>query len=232
MEEMAGSEDGERTKFGLQLDFLFIKWKRELLSHSWLFETPWTVAGQAPTSMGFSRKEYWSGLPFPSPRDLPNSETESRSPALQADSLPSEPPGKPILINQTHFAVWWTGLEGMERPSLPFICDRSQSLDWLLYVSHSSVGKESTCNAGDLGWFRGLEDPLEKEMATHSSILAWEIPWTEEAGGQQSIGSQKLDTTQGLNHHMSGYHVQFPNWRCTPPWSPTKLDWHSSGNTA
>ena len=44
---------------------------------------------------------------------------------------------------------------------------------------HSSVGKESACNAGDLGW----EDPLEKEMATHSSVLAWRIPWTEEPGG-------------------------------------------------
>ena len=43
--------------------------------------------------------------------------------------------------------------------------------------------------------FLGLEDPLEKEMATHSSILAWEIPWTEETGGLQSMGSQELDTT-------------------------------------
>ena len=43
--------------------------------------------------------------------------------------------------------------------------------------------------------FLGWEDPLEKEMATHSSILAWEIPWTEETGGLQSMGSQELDTT-------------------------------------
>ena len=48
-------------------------------------------------SMGFSRQEYWSGLPFPSPGDLPNPWIEPRSPALQADSLLSEPPGKPIL---------------------------------------------------------------------------------------------------------------------------------------
>ena len=58
----------------------------------WLFVTPWTVAYQAPLSMEFSRQEYWSGLPFPSPGDLPNPEIEPRSPALQADSLPSEPP--------------------------------------------------------------------------------------------------------------------------------------------
>ena len=57
-----------------------------------LFATPWTVAYQAPPSMGFSRQEYWSGLPFPSPRDLPNPEIEPRSPALQADALRSDPP--------------------------------------------------------------------------------------------------------------------------------------------
>ena len=57
--------------------------------------TPWTVAHQAPPSMGFSRQEYWSGLPFPSPGDLPDSAIELRSLALQADALTSEPPGKP-----------------------------------------------------------------------------------------------------------------------------------------
>ena len=57
--------------------------------------TPWTVAYQAPPFMEFSRQEYWSGLPFPSLEDLPNPGIEPRSFALQADSLPSEPPGKP-----------------------------------------------------------------------------------------------------------------------------------------
>ena len=69
-----------------------------LLSHFspvQLFATPWTVAHQAPPSMGFSRQEYWSGLPFPSPGDLPDPEIEPRSPALQADTLPSETPGNP-----------------------------------------------------------------------------------------------------------------------------------------
>ena len=61
------------------------------LSHVQLFVTPWTVAYQASLSMGFSRPEYSSGLPFPSPGDLPNAEIEPRSPALQADSLLSEP---------------------------------------------------------------------------------------------------------------------------------------------
>ena len=53
-------------------------------------ETPWTVARQAPLSMGFSRQEYWSGLPFPSPGDLPDPGIEPWSPALQADNLPTE----------------------------------------------------------------------------------------------------------------------------------------------
>ena len=56
---------------------------------------PWTVAHQAPLSMGFSRPEYWSGLPRPSPGGLPNSGIELGSPALQANSLLIEPPGKP-----------------------------------------------------------------------------------------------------------------------------------------
>ena len=74
--------------------------KVKLLSHVRLFATPWTVACQAPLSMGFSRQEYWSGLPFPSPGDLPNPGIEYGSPALQADALSSEPPGKPQpLVN-------------------------------------------------------------------------------------------------------------------------------------
>ena len=56
--------------------------------------TPWTIARQAPLSMGFSRQEYWSGLPFPSPGDLPDPGIEARSPALQADLL-TELRGKP-----------------------------------------------------------------------------------------------------------------------------------------
>ena len=59
-----------------------------------LFVTPWTIACQAPPSMGFSRQECWSGLPFSSPGDLPDPGIEPRSPALHADALPSEPPGK------------------------------------------------------------------------------------------------------------------------------------------
>ena len=64
------------------------------LSRVQLFVTPWTVAYQALPSMGFSRQEYWSGLPFPCPGDLPNPGIKPGFPALQTDALPSEPPGK------------------------------------------------------------------------------------------------------------------------------------------
>ena len=69
------------------------------LSRVRLFGTPWMVTYQAPRSMGFSRQEYWSGLPFPFPGDLPNPGIEPRSPALQTDALLSEPLGKPKNSN-------------------------------------------------------------------------------------------------------------------------------------
>ena len=75
------------------------------LSHVRLFATPWTVARQVPLSMGFSRQEYWNGLPFPPPEDLPNPGTEPSSPALAGGFFTAEPPGKPkcsikaVIIN-------------------------------------------------------------------------------------------------------------------------------------
>ena len=71
---------------------------RKSVSHVCPFATPWIVAHQIPLSKEFSRQECWSGLLFPSPGDLPNPGIEPGSPASQADSLPPEPPGKPILI--------------------------------------------------------------------------------------------------------------------------------------
>ena len=75
-----------------------VRVKVKSLSRVRLFATPWTVAYQAPPSMGFFRQEYWSGLPFPSPEDLPDPGIKPRSPALQADALTSEPPGKPVCM--------------------------------------------------------------------------------------------------------------------------------------
>ena len=79
-----------------------IKVKVKLLSHVWLFVTPWNVAYQAPLSMRFSRQVYWSGLPFPSPGDLSNSGIKLCSPTLQADALPSEPLVKQFIYTIFH----------------------------------------------------------------------------------------------------------------------------------
>ena len=80
--------------------------KVKLLSCVRLFATLWTVAYQATPSIGFSRQEYWSGLPFPSPGDLSDSGIKPGSPALQADALPSEPPGKSFTLNGGQRHLW------------------------------------------------------------------------------------------------------------------------------
>ena len=91
-----------RHHLGIPTNVLKVKVKVKALSRVRVFVTPWTVAHQAPLSMEFSRQEYWSGLPFPSPGDLPDSGIEPRSPALQAEALTSEAPGKPLVdINYT-----------------------------------------------------------------------------------------------------------------------------------
>ena len=77
------------------------------LSRVRLLATPWTVAYQAPPTMGFSRQEHWSGLPFPSPGHLPNSGIELGSPAsLQEDSLPAELHGKPVAKEVTFSEIY------------------------------------------------------------------------------------------------------------------------------
>ena len=94
-----------------------------------LFVTPWTVAYQALLSMEFSRQEYWSGLPCPSPGNLPNPGIESRSPSLQADSLPSKPPGKPKQTFSTSVQIGWqTGMPGKKvpLPRLPTVHSHNQ----------------------------------------------------------------------------------------------------------
>ena len=97
----------------------FMKVKVKLLSCVRLFATPWTVAYQAPPSMGFSRQECWSGLPFPSPGDLPDPGIEPGSPALQADPLLSEPPGKFVPMVQTNSRASQVVLVAKRVPTIP-----------------------------------------------------------------------------------------------------------------
>ena len=95
----SSNKEQEVNKYICNMSVTFVV-VAQLLSHVWLFfVTPWTVACHAPLCMGFSRQEYWSGLPFPSPGDLPDPGMEPRSPALQADSLPFELPGIYMLVS-------------------------------------------------------------------------------------------------------------------------------------
>ena len=91
----------------------------------------------------------------------------------------------------------------------------------------SSVSKESSFSAGDQGSIPDQEDSLEKETATHSSILAWRIPWTEEPGRLQSMGSQRVGQTErlSLHFHLSELRAELLLRLYTPsqPWQGRKL---------
>ena len=108
--------------------------KVKSLSRVRLFETPWTVAYQAPPSMGFSRQEYWSGLPFPSPGDLPDPGIEPGSPTLQVDTLTSEPPGKPTLTLFKGYLLQysWASLVAQLVKNLP-----TMRVTWVLGLGRS-----------------------------------------------------------------------------------------------
>ena len=135
-------------------------------------------------SMGCSRQENWSESPCLLPGDLPN-------PGIKPKSLKS-----PVLVGRffTASTTWETH------------CVRYYSITHL-YIgrgfSGGSRGKESACNAAEGVRSLGQEDPLEKEMATHSSILAWKIPWMEEPGRLQSMG---LQSQTGLSNFTFTFH--------------------------
>ena len=138
--------------------------------------------------MGFSRQEYWSGFPFPSPGDLPDPGIEPRSPVLQADALPTEPPGKPIcMLKGSSFLI----LSSLWQPA------------FLFFFFFVPVNLIQNMPAVQETWVQSLggEGPLEKGIATHFNILAWRIPWTKEPGGLQSMGSQRVG--HDLSMHMS-----------------------------
>ena len=146
----------------------------KLLSRVRLFVTLWTVA-----TMGFSRQEYWSVLPFPSPGDLPDSGMELGSPDLQADSLPSEPPGNPHL----HVDIYTK-----------------------LGIGSSEV-KASACNAGDLGLIPGLgRSPGEgNDSPLQYSFLPGESHGRRSLVGYSPRGHKESDTTERLHFHFQEY---------------------------
>ena len=149
-----------------------------------LFAVPWTVACQAPLSVGFSRQEYWSGLPFP-PGDLPDPGIKPPSPAsltLPADSvLPGHLGSLEISYEWSHMicglCVWF----------LPFSILFSSFVASLVAQRLKRLPAVQETQVPSLG----REDPLEKEMAPDFNTLAWKIPWMEEPGGLQSTGVPK-----------------------------------------
>ena len=121
--------------------------------------------------MGFYNQQYWSGLPFPSPGDLPDPGIESTFPALQEESLPTELQGK-LFVRTLH-----------QDPSVlvgPLASLVAQTVKYLPAMQETWVR------------FLGREDPLKKEMAIHSSTLAWKIPWTEKPDRLQPMGLQRV----------------------------------------
>ena len=141
------------------------KWRREvkLFSRVWLFVTQWTAACQTPLSMGFSRQEYWSGLPFPSPVDCPNPGIEPRSPALQTDSLLAEPRGK---FRGGHFLpqTW-----PHPRPYRLQYCEPSrQTTNRVGTQSHSSA---DSCLKSSWAHNCQLNTPLEIALPTNGQEL-------------------------------------------------------------
>ena len=132
-------------------------WVLSCFSCIQIFVTRWTVACQAPLSMGFSRQEYWSGLPFPSPGDLPNPGIEPGFPALRADFKLSEPPGKP-----------WYVLESLQNhhPLLPQL--------WCMEKMPSTNLVPGGKNVGDHWVTSKIEEEKEWEKKFFWSIRSWE----------------------------------------------------------
>ena len=136
--------------------------------------TPWTIACQAPLSMGFPRQEYWSRLPFPSPRDLSDPGIEPGSPALQADSLPTE-----LRLGESLKMRQFNPMSDSEIiASIYFFLSTTFSILILDLVLVAQLVKNLPAmwetSVQSLGW----EDSLEKGKASHSIFLAWRIPWT------------------------------------------------------
>ena len=129
--------------------------------------------------MGFSRQEYWSVLPFPSPGDLPDSGMELGSPDLQADSLPPEPPGNPHL----HVDIYTK-----------------------LGIGSSEV-KASACNAGDLGLIPGLgrSHGERNDSPLQYSFLPGESHGRRSLVGYSPRGHKESDTTERLHFHFQEY---------------------------
>ena len=159
------------------------KWSRSVMSDS---ATLWTVAYQASPSMGFSRQEYWSGLPFPSPGDLPDPGIKPRSPTLQADALPSEPLREASRVGQQDS---WEPHLGLEN-SLLSCCGHSSHRDnsFIVFWKHRLCQDDRCPGLGPQWWhstssFLFAED-MRRVVSRNSEVWGglfqvWTVPASE-----------------------------------------------------
>ena len=132
-------------------------------NYVWPFVTLWTVTYQAPPSMGFSRQEYWTGLPFPPPANLPK-------PGIKLMSLMSLALARRFFTTST---IWEASLVPQMVKNLPAMPETKV-------------------------WSLGGEDPLEEEIAIHTNMLAWRIPWKRSLAGYRPWGQGESVTTDRL----------------------------------
>ena len=138
----------------------------------------WTVSHQAPLSRGFSGKEYWSGLPFPSPGDLPNPGIEHESPALEADALPSEPRGKSLVFlpGEVHGQRSLVGYSPWGHKQL----DMAERLTLShMYIIHKTtyvvLGFKKSRHVINMIFFVGLFLLEVKVLLKHKSVRSFQI---------------------------------------------------------
>ena len=194
--------------------------------------------------MGFSRQEYWSELPFPSPGNLSNPGIKPGSPALQADALLSEPQGKPLL-ERVAISFSRGSPETRDQNQISCIsCIGRQILylwatrealaveTFISYLDQILQGissmKRRLCFLSSMETWRKLipagfqflwlyKTIMEKEMATHSGTLAWKIPWIEGPGGLQSMGLWRVRHNWVTSLSL----FTFMHWR--RKWQPTPV---------
>ena len=150
------------------------------------FVTPWTAALQVPLSMGFSRQEYWSGLPCAPLGDLPDPGTEPRSPALQANSSPFQPPKKPKNTIVGGLSLF-QGIFPSQETNWGLLHCR-----WILYQLRywGSLSCIYSCRRqGFSPWLGKI--PWRRVWQPTPVFLSGQSPWTEEPGGLQSTGSHR-----------------------------------------
>ena len=176
-------------------------------------ETPWTVACQAPLSMGFSRQEYWSGLPFPSPGDLPDPGIESRSLTLQADSLLTELGGKPRSgiagSKDKCTCIFAAAAAAKSLQSCPTLCDPIDS-------SLPGSPIPGILQARTLEWVASSFSNAWKwkvKVKSLSRVRLFSTPWTSAYQAPPSMGFSRLEYWSGVPLPR---HCQIPLLKVVP----------------